>query len=161
MLRNPSYWRSYYRGDDDELRLSRAFSFSDRCRYYWPQPSVQEEVKRLLHNLDLFSCPLTVLSQYLPLEYEAIRQGALENHARPSSAITFDGSFDFMVRPAVHRQVDPLRNAAFGRELASDGRTLSQPLPFNIERRDSPTSGRGPIEPEEGSLDCGRGRVVW
>jgi hypothetical protein len=25
-----------------------------------------------------------------------------------------------MVRPAVHRQVDPLRNAAFGRELASD-----------------------------------------
>jgi D-tagatose-1,6-bisphosphate aldolase subunit GatZ/KbaZ len=80
MLRNPAYWRSYYRGGDDELRLSRAFSFSDRCRYYWPQPSVQEEVKRLLHNLDLFLCPLTVLSQYLPFEYEAIRQGELENH---------------------------------------------------------------------------------
>ncbi len=81
MLRNPAYWRSYYRGDDDELRLSRAFSFSDRCRYYWPQASVQEEVKRLLHNLGLFSCPLTLLSQYLPNEYEAIRQGALENQA--------------------------------------------------------------------------------
>jgi D-tagatose-1,6-bisphosphate aldolase subunit GatZ/KbaZ len=81
MLRKPAYWRSYYRGDDDELRLSRAFSFSDRCRYYWPQPSVQEEVERLLHNLSLFSCPLTMLSQYLPIEYEAIRQGALENHA--------------------------------------------------------------------------------
>jgi hypothetical protein len=52
---------------------------------------------------------------------------------RPSSAITFDGSFDFMVRPAVHRQVDPLRNAAFGRELASDGRTLSEPLPFKSD----------------------------
>jgi D-tagatose-1,6-bisphosphate aldolase subunit GatZ/KbaZ len=81
MLRNPAYWRSYYRGDDDELRLSRAFSFSDRCRYYWPQPSVQEEVNRLLHNLGLFSCPLTLLSQYLPIEYEAIRKGALENDA--------------------------------------------------------------------------------
>ena len=81
MLRNPAYWRSYYRGDDDELRLSRAFSFSDRCRYYWPQPSVQEEVRQLLHNLGLFSCPLTLLSQYLPTEYEAIRQGTLENHA--------------------------------------------------------------------------------
>jgi D-tagatose-1,6-bisphosphate aldolase subunit GatZ/KbaZ len=80
MLGNPVYWRSYYRGDDDELRLSRAFSFSDRCRYYWPQPSVQKEVDRLLHNLDLFSCPLTLLSQYLPIEYEAIRQGALQNH---------------------------------------------------------------------------------
>lgn len=63
MLRNPAYWCSCCRGEDDELRLSRAFSFSDRCRYYWPQPSVQEEVKRLLHNLDLFSCPLTMLSQ--------------------------------------------------------------------------------------------------
>jgi D-tagatose-1,6-bisphosphate aldolase subunit GatZ/KbaZ len=81
MLRNPAYWRSYYRGDDNELRISRAFSFSDRCRYYWPLPSVQEEVKLLLHNLGRFSCPLTLLSQYLPLEYEAIRQGALENHA--------------------------------------------------------------------------------
>lgn len=81
MLRNPAYWRSYYRGDDDGLRLSRAFSFSDRCRYYWPQPSVQEEVKRLLDNLERFSCPLTLLSQYLPIEYEAIRQGALQNDA--------------------------------------------------------------------------------
>jgi D-tagatose-1,6-bisphosphate aldolase subunit GatZ/KbaZ len=66
MLRNP---------------VSRAFSFSDRCRYYWPQPSVQEEVKRLLQNLEGFSCPLTLLSQYLPIEYEAIREGALENDA--------------------------------------------------------------------------------
>lgn len=81
MLRNPAYWHSYYRGNDDELRLSRAFSFSDRNRYYWPQPSVQEEVKRLLDNLDCFPCPVTLLSQYLPIEYEAIRQGTLENHA--------------------------------------------------------------------------------
>jgi D-tagatose-1,6-bisphosphate aldolase subunit GatZ/KbaZ len=81
MLRNPAYWRSYYHGGEDELRLSRAFSFSDRCRYFWPQPSVQEEVNRLLHNLALFACPLTLMSQYLPIEYEAIREGVLENHA--------------------------------------------------------------------------------
>jgi D-tagatose-1,6-bisphosphate aldolase subunit GatZ/KbaZ len=82
MQRNPAYWRSYYRSNhDDELRLSRAFSFSDRCRYYWPQSSVQEEVKRLLQNLGRFSCPLTLLSQYLPIEYEAIREGALNNDA--------------------------------------------------------------------------------
>jgi D-tagatose-1,6-bisphosphate aldolase subunit GatZ/KbaZ len=81
MLRNPAHWRSYYRGDEDEVRLSRAFSFSDRCRYYWPQPAIQEEVRRLVHNLSLFSCPLTLLSQYLPIEYEAIRKGALKNDA--------------------------------------------------------------------------------
>jgi D-tagatose-1,6-bisphosphate aldolase subunit GatZ/KbaZ len=78
---NQFSWRSYYHGNEDELRLSRAFSFSDRCRYYWPQSSVQEEVKRLLQNLGRFSCPLTLLSQYLPIEYEAIREGALENDA--------------------------------------------------------------------------------
>ena len=82
MRRNPAYWHSYYRStDDDELRLSRAFSFSDRCRYYWPQSSVQEEVKHLLQNLNHFPSPLTLLSQYLPIEYEAIREGALENDA--------------------------------------------------------------------------------
>lgn len=68
---NQFSWRSYYHGNEDELRLSRAFSFSDRCRYYWLQPPIREEVKRLLHNLGPCSCPLTLLSQYHPLEYEA------------------------------------------------------------------------------------------
>ena len=35
---------------------------------------------------------------------------------RLSSATTFDVFFDFMVWPAVRRQVDPLRNASFGLE---------------------------------------------
>ena len=36
MLRTPSYWRDYYQGDEDQLRFSRFYSYSDRCRYYWP-----------------------------------------------------------------------------------------------------------------------------
>src|ERR1019366_2226393 len=112
MLRNPAYWRSYYRGSDDELRLSRAFSFSDRCRYYWPQPSVQEEVKRLLHNLARFSCPLPLLSQYLPIEYEAIRQGALENHAAAIIGHHIRRVLRFY-GVACGAPVDPLRNASF------------------------------------------------
>ena len=112
MLRNPAYWRSYYRGDDDELRLSRAFSFSDRCRYYWPQPSVQAEVKRLLHNLGRFSCPLTLLSQYLPIEYEAIRQGALENDAAAIIGHHIRRVLRFY-GVACGAPVDPLRNASF------------------------------------------------
>lgn len=81
MLRNPAYWHSYYRGQDGELSLARAFSFSDRCRYYWPERSVQQEVERLLHNLAETPAPLTLLSQYLPVEYDAIRRGELENNA--------------------------------------------------------------------------------
>jgi tagatose-1,6-bisphosphate aldolase non-catalytic subunit AgaZ/GatZ len=58
-------------------------------------------LKRLLQNLGRFSCPLTLLSQYLPIEHEAIREGALENDAAAIIGTTFDEFFDFMARPAV------------------------------------------------------------
>ena len=77
MLRNPTYWRSYYDGNDDEMHLARMYSYSDRCRYYWGDPTVQQELARLHANLDTSTLPSTLVSQYLPLEYEAIRSGAL------------------------------------------------------------------------------------
>ena len=54
------------------------YSYSDRCRYYWNQPAVQEEIARLFHNLSERPIPLTLVSQFLPLEYEAIRSGELQ-----------------------------------------------------------------------------------
>jgi len=77
MLRDPAYWRSYYHGDEDEVRLDLTFGYSDRCRYYWTRPVVQEEIDRLFDNLGERPIPLTLISQYLPLEYEAIRSGEL------------------------------------------------------------------------------------
>ena len=78
MLRNPEYWKPYYHGDTDELRLARAFSLSDRCRYYWHEAAVQSELRRLLANLDGRALPLGLLSQYLPQECEAVRCGDLQ-----------------------------------------------------------------------------------
>ena len=78
MMRNPSFWKAYYHGSEDEVRRDLTYGFSDRCRYYWPQPAVQAEVSRLLHNLAAQSIPPTLVSQYLPGEYEAIRAGALK-----------------------------------------------------------------------------------
>jgi D-tagatose-1,6-bisphosphate aldolase subunit GatZ/KbaZ len=78
MLRNPSYWQDYYHGDENQLRISRSFSFSDRCRYYWHEPEVGVEVELLIHNMTVFPPPLTLLSQHLPLEYQAIREGTLQ-----------------------------------------------------------------------------------
>jgi D-tagatose-1,6-bisphosphate aldolase subunit GatZ/KbaZ len=77
MLRDPSQWRAYYRGSDDEVRRDLIYGFSDRCRYYWNPSSVQVEVLRLLLNLAAKPIPLALISQYLPQEYEAIRAGAL------------------------------------------------------------------------------------
>jgi D-tagatose-1,6-bisphosphate aldolase subunit GatZ/KbaZ len=78
MLRNPTYWRSYYHGGEDETRLARAYSYSDRCRYYWGDATVQQELAHLRANIDTAPPPSTLVSQYLPVQYEAIRSGRLQ-----------------------------------------------------------------------------------
>jgi D-tagatose-1,6-bisphosphate aldolase subunit GatZ/KbaZ len=78
MLRDPVYWRSYYCGDEEEVRHDLLFGYSDRCRYYWNQPAVQEEIARLFDNLAAKPIPPTLISQYMPREYQAIRAGGLQ-----------------------------------------------------------------------------------
>jgi D-tagatose-1,6-bisphosphate aldolase subunit GatZ/KbaZ len=82
MLKNPSYWRSYYHGDEAKQRFSRAYSYSDRCRYYWHGAEVQKEIGQLLTNLENQSLPATLISQFLPLEYEAARVGSRSTRPR-------------------------------------------------------------------------------
>jgi len=79
MLREPAYWRSYYSGDESQLRISQAYSYSDRCRYYWHESSVQAEITRLIESLTAQSPPLTLISQYLPLEYKEISAGEISD----------------------------------------------------------------------------------
>lgn len=85
MLKAPGHWKDYYQGTQDELRLARKYSYSDRCRYYWPDPAVQAEVETLVRNLTEHQPPLTLISQYLPAQYEAVRAGVLA--ADPASLI--------------------------------------------------------------------------
>ena len=81
MLRNPVYWRSYHRGSEDEMRFARLYSYSDRCRYYWGDAAVQQELAQLRANIDASPTPPPALvSQYLPMQYEAIRSGRLQPH---------------------------------------------------------------------------------
>ena len=91
MLRKPIYWRSYYQGDERQLRIARAYSYSDRCRYYWHEKSVQTEIERLIENLTARALPLTLISQYLPLEYAAIRAEKIENE--PGAIIRYHIQF--------------------------------------------------------------------
>jgi D-tagatose-1,6-bisphosphate aldolase subunit GatZ/KbaZ len=82
MLANPAHWKKHYGGDEQAQRLARSFSFSDRIRYYWTTPEAQQAFEHLMHNLGERPLPLTLLSQYLPEQYEKIRAGSLENHPR-------------------------------------------------------------------------------
>ena len=77
MLADPGHWQGHYPGTPDEQRFARAFSLSDRCRYYWPVPAVAAAVDRLLANLSRRPPPLPLLSQFLPRQHAAIRAGRL------------------------------------------------------------------------------------
>lgn len=79
MVADPSHWKSYYYGDGAALHFARKYSYSDRSRYYWPQPAVQQALQRLLGNLAEYPAPLSLLSQYLPKQWEDIRAEKLLN----------------------------------------------------------------------------------
>jgi len=79
MVADPSHWKSYYHGDGAALHFARKYSYSDRSRYYWPQPAVQQALQRLLENLAEYPAPLSLLSQYLPKQWEEIRAEKLLN----------------------------------------------------------------------------------
>jgi D-tagatose-1,6-bisphosphate aldolase subunit GatZ/KbaZ len=78
MRGNPKYWRSYYTDAAHET-LDLQYSLSDRIRYYWSVPEVRQACARLLERLEETDLPLTLLSQYLPSQYAAIREGRLAN----------------------------------------------------------------------------------
>jgi D-tagatose-1,6-bisphosphate aldolase subunit GatZ/KbaZ len=82
MMQNPEHWEKYYTGSPEKQRFARKYSFSDRSRYYWPNPAVQEALKILLTNLGQAPIPLTLLGQYLPMQYLRVREGSLDNNPR-------------------------------------------------------------------------------
>lgn len=79
MLAQPKHWQGHYQGDPATLRRLRAYAFSDRCRYYWGLPELDAAVATLFANLQRHTPPLTLLSQYLPEQYRAVREGTLAN----------------------------------------------------------------------------------
>lgn len=85
MLQNPDNWRKHYHGSGTKIRFARKYSFSDRCRYYLPDPNVQSSIKRLIQNLRTLNIPLSLLSEYMPVQYSKVRNGNLS--ADPESLL--------------------------------------------------------------------------
>jgi D-tagatose-1,6-bisphosphate aldolase subunit GatZ/KbaZ len=81
MRRNPRYWKSYYTSPESE-NFDLQYSLSDRSRYYWSTPAVEQACAELLERLASRGIPLTLISQYLPVQYAAIRAGRLHNDPR-------------------------------------------------------------------------------
>lgn len=77
MQEKPDNWIKYYHGNAAEQRICRKYSYSDRARYYLGDPSVVEAVNKLFYNLENVEIPLSLIHQYMPLQYEKVRDGLL------------------------------------------------------------------------------------
>jgi D-tagatose-1,6-bisphosphate aldolase subunit GatZ/KbaZ len=77
MVRNPRYWRGYYRGTEDEVEFARGFSLFDRARYYLVDEHVADSLSLLISNLQSIDIPLPLISQFLPEQHSKIREGSL------------------------------------------------------------------------------------
>lgn len=79
MVRNPSNWKKHYHGSPASIKYARKYSYSDRCRYYLPVEEVKEAMDRMIGNLKAVKMPLTLIHQFMPVQYDKIRNGQLKN----------------------------------------------------------------------------------
>jgi D-tagatose-1,6-bisphosphate aldolase subunit GatZ/KbaZ len=77
MRADPRHWRGHYHGEGDSLDFDLQYSLSDRIRYYWPYPEVRDAVAAMLARLARRPIPLALLSQFLPRQHDAVREGRI------------------------------------------------------------------------------------
>lgn len=82
MHADPTHWRRYYDTQGSTLSTQLQYSLSDRVRYYWPVAEIAAATERLYALLDETPPPLSLVSQYLPEAYRALRAGTLTYSAR-------------------------------------------------------------------------------
>ena len=75
--RTRSHWRKHLHGTPADLRRERHFGYSDRIRYYWPEPAAQAAVDRLLARLHGRRIPEPLVSQYLGALYPEVAAGRI------------------------------------------------------------------------------------
>ena len=77
MLREPRHWASHYGGDPARQAYLRHYSYSDRVRYYWTEPTVEIAVDGLFGFLRTEPLPLPLVSRYFPQHMPAVAAGKL------------------------------------------------------------------------------------
>jgi D-tagatose-1,6-bisphosphate aldolase subunit GatZ/KbaZ len=75
MRAETGYWQRYYHGEGHGLSIDLQYSLSDRIRYYWPDPVIEQARQRLFDNLRENPPPLPLISQFLPHALHALRNG--------------------------------------------------------------------------------------
>lgn len=93
MLANPNNWAKHYHGTDEEKAFARKYSFSDRSRYYMGDPKIAAAIDKMFANLTEHEIPWSILHQYMPVQYNKVRDGKLTLNPRE---LAKDGVVQFM-----------------------------------------------------------------
>ena len=113
MLENPKNWIKHYHGTEDEIRLERKYSFSDRCRYYFIDPRVDSEMEKLFNNFEEMSIPMGLLHQYMPRQYARVRDGKLPLKARElvkDSIVELVEDYNYAVKTRMENTISRILN---------------------------------------------------
>jgi D-tagatose-1,6-bisphosphate aldolase subunit GatZ/KbaZ len=68
MCLDPRHWEAYYTGSEAEIAFARVNSYSDRIRYYWSDPIVEEALRLLFTNLEDVPISIEMINQHLPIQ---------------------------------------------------------------------------------------------
>lgn len=82
MMRDPKHWKKYYTGSNRDKLIKCRYSFSDRSRYYMSRPAVENARRKLFENINSLDIPMSMLKQYMPVQYIKVRDGKLKMTAR-------------------------------------------------------------------------------
>ena len=78
MTANPEHWQKHYHGSEHDKQLARKYSYSDRCRYYFSLPEIKSAINKLFANIDSVEIPAGMLRQFMPRQYELVRDKLLD-----------------------------------------------------------------------------------
>jgi len=79
MDNDDKYWKKYYSGTPEEIAYKKFYSYSDRCRYYFPAKSIEDSIAKLLNNLS--QIPVALISQYFPRQFTRVIEERLAEDA--------------------------------------------------------------------------------
>jgi len=82
MQEDPKNWQKYYKGTELQIALKRAYSYSDRSRYYMGDSRIEAAKDKLFENLAGAEIPMGLLHQYMPVQYIKVRDGKLPMEPR-------------------------------------------------------------------------------
>lgn len=91
MLDRPLNWAGHYGGSAEEIKLQRHFSYSDRIRYYWPDPRASAAVDELFSRFQ-GDIPQTLISQYLGRVYSDVVSKRIGASARDLCLAAIDAA---------------------------------------------------------------------